>query len=84
MRHTISLALGLIACLFATSVRAQDAQTCFSAAEIVKMKGKLSDADKSDAHQACMRALTESSNVVQKYHLQEADWDVMGTRPKTP
>jgi len=38
--------------------------------------------DKAPRHEACQRALAESSNVVQKYHLQEADFDIMGTRPK--
>jgi hypothetical protein len=55
-----------------------------SAAELVKMGSKLSDADKRQAHDACLRALADSSNVVQKYHLQEADFDIMGTRPKQP
>ena len=29
-----------------------------------------------------MRALADTPNVVQKYHLQEADFDIMGNRPK--
>jgi hypothetical protein len=76
------LAFGL--CLAASAAQAQDAQLCLSAAELVKMGSKLSDADKRQAHDACLRALAESSNVVQKYHLQEADFDIMGTRPKQP
>ena len=61
---------------------AQDAQICMAAAERVAEGEILADADKSAAHEACQRALAESSNVVQKYHLQEADFDIMGTRPK--
>ncbi|MGA7373818.1 MAG: hypothetical protein WBW37_14615, partial [Methyloceanibacter sp.] len=61
---------------------AQDAQICMAAAERVAEGEILADADKGAAHEACQRALAESSNVVQKYHLQEADFDIMGTRPK--
>jgi hypothetical protein len=53
-----------------------------SAAERVNNGDKLADAEKSQAHEACLRALSDSSNVLQKYHLQEADFDIMGTRPK--
>jgi len=42
----------------------------------------LADDEKRNAHDACLRALAATSNVVQKYHLQEADFDIMGTRPK--
>jgi hypothetical protein len=41
----------------------------------------VSPEEKSAAHEACLRALAASSNIVQKYHLQEADFDVTGTRP---
>ena len=53
-----------------------------SAAERIAENDTLADADKQAAHEACQRALAESSNVVEKYHLQEADFDIMGTRPK--
>jgi len=39
--------------------------------------------EKRAAHEACLRALADTSSVVQKYHLQEADFEIMGTRPKT-
>lgn len=81
-----SLALTTVGCLLlpASSAPAypQDAQICMSAAERVNNGDKLADAEKSQAHEACLRALSDSSNVVQKYHLQEADFDIMGTRPK--
>jgi hypothetical protein len=80
------LTLAAIACLLlaATSAPAvaQDVQICMAAAERVADGETLADVDKSAAHAACQRALAESSNVVQKYHLQEADFDIMGTRPK--
>ena len=44
--------------------------------------GKLEDAERQVAHEPCERALAETSSVVQKYQLQEADFDVTGTRPK--
>jgi hypothetical protein len=81
-----SLIFATVACLAlaATSepALAQDAQICMAAAERVAEGETLADADKTTAHEACQRALAESSNVVQKYHLQEADFDIMGTRPK--
>jgi hypothetical protein len=81
-----SLIFAAVACLLlaATSAPAlaQDAQICMAAAERVADGETLSDVVKSAAHEACQRALAESSNVVQKYHLQEADFDIMGTRPK--
>ena len=61
---------------------AQDAQICFDAADKVTDGGKLEDAERQAAHEACQRALAETSSVVQKYQLQEADFDVTGTRPK--
>jgi hypothetical protein len=47
---------------------AQDAQKCFAASERVKEGDTLDEAEKRAAHDACMRALADSSNIVQKYH----------------
>jgi hypothetical protein len=66
---------------FSAPSLAQDAQKCFAASDRVKDGDTLDDAEKRAAHDACMRALADSSNVVQKYHLQEADFEVMGNRP---
>ena len=83
MTSLTKFAVALSICFVAlTPARAQDVQLCFSAAELVNMGGKLSETERSEAHQACMRALADSANIVQKYHLQEADFDIMGTRPK--
>jgi hypothetical protein len=84
MTRRIGVLFALTLCLAASPAHAQDAQLCFSTADLVKMGNKLNDAGKQQAHDACLRALAESSNVVQKYHLQEADFDIMGTRPKQP
>jgi hypothetical protein len=67
-----------------TPVLAQDVQKCFAAAEKVKDGKVLAESEKSAAHGACLRAFSDSSSVVQKYHLQEADFDIMGTRPPKP
>ena len=64
------------------SAFAQDAQICFDAADKVTDGGTLEDAERQAAHAACQRALADTSSVVQKYQLQEADFDVTGTHPK--
>ena len=61
---------------------AQDTQKCFSASDRVKDGDTLDEAEKRAAHDAYMRALADSSNIVQKYHLQEADFDIMGRPPR--
>ena len=82
-----SLALTIVGCLLLAAssapAYAQDAQICLSAGERVSNGDTLADAEKSRAHaKPASAALSDSSSVVQKYHLQEADFDIMGTRPK--
>jgi len=81
--HRLGLALlaGLLLGASSAPALAQDAQKCFAASDKVKDGDALDEAEKRAAHDACMRALADSSNIVQKYHLQEADFDVMGNRP---
>ena len=81
--HRLGLALlaGLLLAASSAPALAQDAQKCFAASDRVKDGDTLDEAEKRAAHDACMRALADSSNIVQKYHLQEADFDVMGNRP---
>lgn len=83
-RNLTSLALaGLLLAFSSAPALAQDTQICFAAADRVAKDGeKLSEEEKRTAHAACLRAFAESSNVVHKYHLQEADFDIMGNRPK--
>lgn len=64
------------------TVFAQDADLCLDTADHISNGRVVSDEDRQKAHQACQRALAASGNVVQKYHLQEADFDITGTRPK--
>lgn len=57
-------------------------QLCFGAADRMKEGDTLDEAEKRKAHEACLRALSDTSSIVQKYQLQEADFDIMGNRPK--
>jgi hypothetical protein len=61
---------------------AQDAQTCLATAQRMTHGARIGDQEKRAAHEACLHALATSSNVVHKNHLQEADSDIMGSRPK--
>jgi hypothetical protein len=81
--HTLGSVVlaGLLLASSSAPAPAQDAQKCFAASERVKDGDTLDDAEKRAAHDACMRALSDTSNVIHKYHLQEADFDIMGNRP---
>ena len=81
--HTLGLAVlaGLLLAVSLAPARAQDAEKCFAASDRVKDGDTLDDAEKRASHDACMRALSDTSNVIHKYHLQEADFDIMGNRP---
>ena len=82
--HTLGLVVLaglLLAAASSAPARAQDAQKCFTASERVKDGDTLDEAEKRAAHDSCMRALSDTSNVIHKYHLQEADFDIMGNRP---
>ncbi len=74
----IALCLGLLA----SPALAQDADLCLVVAGRIDDGRDVSDEDKRLAHEACQRALTATSSIMQKYHLQEADFDITGTRPK--
>ena len=77
--------LGLIALclgLSAPPVHAQDADLCLVVADRIDDGREVSDDEKRLAHEACQRALADTSSIVQKYHLQEADIDITGTRPE--
>ena len=62
--------------------KAQDVAICFDTADSVVSGETIDEATKQAGHEACQRALARTSSVVQKYHLQEADFDITGTRPK--
>ena len=61
---------------------ADDVGLCFGTADRVVAGEAVDDATKRAGHQACQRALAETSSVVQKYHLQEAAFDIVGRPPK--
>ena len=44
--------------------------------------GPITEEEKRAGHEACQRALAETASIVQKYHLQEADFDIVGRPPK--
>jgi hypothetical protein len=80
------LALSLVALFSAaatTSASAEDAALCFGTADRVTSGEPVDDETKRLGHEACQRALAATSSVVQKYHLQEADFDIVG-RPAKP
>jgi hypothetical protein len=77
---SITILASLLAALSAPAL-AQDMQICFAASDRVKDGETLADADKHAAHEACLRALSDTSSIVQKYQLQEADFDIIG-RPE--
>jgi hypothetical protein len=66
-----------------TNARAEDAALCFGTADRVTSGEPVDDETKRLGHEACQRALAATSSVVQKYHLQEADFDIVG-RPAKP
>ena len=81
-RNFVSMAiLGLSLAVLSAPALAQDMQLCFAAADRLKDGETLADTEKRAAHEACLRALSDTSSVVQKYQLQEADFDIVG-RPK--
>ncbi len=61
---------------------AQDINICYATADRVTNGETVSDEDKKAGHEACQRALAATGSVVQKYQFQEADFDILGTRPK--
>ena len=77
----IALALPLI--LGGSAARAQDIDLCFTVADRVAEGEAVSEADKRLGHEACQRALATTASIVQKHQIQEADFDILSTRPKS-
>jgi hypothetical protein len=74
--------LGLCLAVMGLPAAAQDADLCLITAERVDAGETLSDAEREEAHEACLRALSDTASVVQKYQFQEADFTITGSRPK--
>jgi hypothetical protein len=66
----------------APTAYAQDADICLVTAERVAAGEELPADERTKAHEACLRALSDTASVLQKYQFQEADFEIMGTRPK--
>ena len=66
--HTLGLVVlaGLLLAVSSAPARAQDAQKCFAASDRVKDGDTLDEAEKRAAHDSCMRALSDTSNVIHK------------------
>lgn len=62
---------------------AQDIDLCFETADRVAEGENVPEADKRAGHEACQRALAATASIVQKYQIQEADFDILGMRPKS-
>ncbi len=78
-RNLMLLALAALSLAVAPEpALAQDFQICFDAADKVTDGDTLKETEKQAAHEACQRALADTSSVVQKYQLQEADFDILG------
>jgi hypothetical protein len=74
--------LGLILAGLPLPAAGQDADLCLTTAERADAGETLSDAEKKKAHEACLRALSDTASVVQKYQFQEADFAITGSRGK--
>lgn len=67
---------------FASPAAAQDGSICLLTAERVDSGEKLSEDEKKKGHEACVRAMTATGSVLQKYQFQEADFAITGTHHK--
>jgi hypothetical protein len=75
-----SVLFGLCLAGMTAAAAAQDADICLVTAERVSAGEELSEAERNAAHEACLRALSDTASVVQKYQFQEADFAITGTR----
>ena len=77
-----SAVLGLCLAGFAAPAHAQDADLCLMTAERAESGEELDGDQKTKAHEACLRALSDTGSDGQKYQYQEADFAIMGTHHK--
>ena len=73
----------LFLAFFPREALAQDVAICFITADRVANGETVVDEDKRAAHEACQRALAQTSSIVQKYQIQEADFEIVGRPPNT-
>lgn len=83
MKRWVTLTVVAVMLTFAASpALAEDVAVCFATADRVTGGEAVDEAAKKAGHEACQRALAETSSIVQKYQLQEADFDIVGRPPK--
>jgi len=84
LSRAVLVALGGVALgafTFSTGLAStRDATHCLLTAERIDAGEVLDEAEKAEAHEACMRALAATASVVQKYQFQEADFLITGKR----
>jgi hypothetical protein len=80
-RYAILTSVAAMLALAASPASAEDVATCLGTADRVAGGEAIDEAAKKEGHEACQRALAETSSIVQKYQLQEADFDIVG-RPQ--
>ena len=59
----------------------QDAQTCYAVASRVSSSETVSETEREEAHEACKRATSGTSSIMDKYRLQQADIAITGQAP---
>jgi hypothetical protein len=75
------IVIGALVALPTAAALADDVETCMRGSERATAGPPLGEDEKRAAHEACQRALAAESNVVNKYQLQEADFDIIGRPP---
>jgi len=78
---SLVIAIGLFLAVQPALALPGDSDTCLDAGYRSKSKGPLGEDEKRTAHEACQRAMSDSSNIMEKYGLQEADFDIVGRQP---
>lgn len=78
-----SVATALSLAVASGPARAQDFDLCFATSDRVANGEQVPEPEKQAGHEACQRALAQTSSVTQKYQIQEADFDIVG-RPLKP
>ena len=80
-RYAILTVVAAMLAFAASPASAEDVAICLATADRVAGGEAVDEAAKKAGHEACERALAETSSIVQKYQLQEADFDIAG-RPQ--
>jgi hypothetical protein len=79
---TAVFCFGLLTFTAPAPASVQDATLCLVTAERVDAGETLTDAERKEAHEACLSALSATASVIQKYQFQEADFAITGAHPK--